>query len=62
MELTFLWWTFQARELRLLLENRKKFHNIVLQVVCDVDKIFWNICVGQPRRVHDGGQVVQKVL
>jgi hypothetical protein len=55
MELTFLWWTFQARKLRLLLENRKKFHSIVLQVVCDVNKIFWNICVGQPKRVHDGG-------
>jgi hypothetical protein len=24
----------------------KKIHNIVLQVVCDVDKIFWNIYVG----------------
>jgi len=37
--------------------NRKKFHNIVLQVVCDVDKIFWNACVGQPRGVHDGGSL-----
>jgi hypothetical protein len=36
--------------------NRKKFHSIALQVVCDVDKIFWNICVSQPRGVHDGGQ------
>ncbi len=35
--------------------NRKKFHSIVLQVVCDVDKIFWNVCGSQPRRVHDGG-------
>jgi hypothetical protein len=36
--------------------NRKKFHNIMLQVLCDVDKIFWNICASQPRGVHDGGQ------
>jgi hypothetical protein len=28
----------------------------VLQVVCDADKIFWNIYVNQPRGVHDGGQ------
>ncbi len=37
--------------------NRKTFHNIVLQVVCDVDKIFWNVCVDQPRGVHDGGSL-----
>jgi hypothetical protein len=36
--------------------NRKKFYNIMLQVLCDVDKIFWNIFVGQPRRLHDGGE------
>jgi len=24
--------------------------------LCDVDKIFWNVCVGQLERVHDGGQ------
>ncbi len=36
--------------------NTKKFHNIVLQAMCDVDKIFWNVCVGRPRGVHDGGQ------
>jgi hypothetical protein len=24
--------------------NRKKFHSIVLQVVCDAKKIFWNVC------------------
>jgi len=35
--------------------NMKEFHSIVLQVVCDLNKIFWNICVGQPRGVHDGG-------
>ncbi len=36
--------------------NRKKFHSIVLQAVCDVNKIFWNICASQPGGVHDGGQ------
>jgi hypothetical protein len=35
--------------------NKKKFHNIVLQAMCDVDKIFWNVCVGQLRMVHDSG-------
>jgi hypothetical protein len=35
--------------------NKKKFHNIVLQAMCDVDKIFWNVCVGQLRTVHDSG-------
>ncbi len=28
----------------------------MLQVVCDVNKIFWNICASQPTRAHDGGQ------
>jgi hypothetical protein len=36
--------------------NRKKFHSVVLQFMCDADKIFWNICVGQLGKVHDGGQ------
>jgi hypothetical protein len=36
--------------------NRKKFYSIVVQVVCDANKIFWNVYVGQPRGVHDGGQ------
>jgi hypothetical protein len=36
--------------------NRKKFHSIVLQGVCDANKIFWNVCVGQLGGVHNGGQ------
>ncbi len=36
--------------------NRKKFHSMVVQVVCDANKIFWNICANQPRGVHHGGQ------
>jgi hypothetical protein len=36
--------------------NRKKFHSIVLQANCDANKIFWNVCAGQPGGVHDGGQ------
>ncbi len=36
--------------------NQKRFHNIVLQTICDTHKLFWNICDGQPGRVHDGGQ------
>jgi hypothetical protein len=34
--------------------NRKQFYNIVLQVVCDANKIFWNFCVGQLEGVHNG--------
>ncbi len=35
--------------------NRKKFHSIVLQAMCDVDKILWNFCANQLGGVHDGG-------
>jgi hypothetical protein len=34
--------------------NMKKIHSVVLQGVCDVDKIFWNVCASQPRELHDG--------
>ncbi len=27
--------------------NRKHFHSIMLQVVCDCDMFFWNACAGQ---------------
>lgn len=33
--------------------NRKKFHSIVLQAVCDADLKFTHINVGWPGRVHD---------
>jgi hypothetical protein len=33
--------------------NRKHFHSIVFQVVCDCDMFFWNACVGQPGGVVD---------
>jgi hypothetical protein len=36
--------------------NRKKRNSIVVQAVCDVEKIFWNVCAGCPGGVHDGGQ------
>jgi hypothetical protein len=36
--------------------NCKKFHSVLLQAVCDIDKIFWNVCAGQPGGVHDVGQ------
>jgi len=42
--------------------NRKKFNSIILQGVCDSQKIFWNVCVGQPGRVHDGGQFKGSIL
>lgn len=42
--------------------NRKKFHSIVLQGVCDADRIFWNVCAGQPGGVHDAGQVAVSSL
>ena len=28
--------------------NRKKFYSIVLQRVCDLNKMFWNVCAGKP--------------
>ena len=42
--------------------NRKKFHSIVLQGVCDSNEIFWNVCAGQPRGVHDASQFVVSSL
>ena len=42
--------------------NRKKFHSIVLQGVCDADRIFWNVCAGEPGGVHDAGQIVVSSL
>ena len=42
--------------------NRKKFHSIVLQGVCNADRIFWNECAGQPDGVHDAGQFVVSSL
>lgn len=26
-----------------------------MQGVCDMDKFFWNVCVGQPSDVHESG-------
>ena len=42
--------------------NRKKFHSIVLQGVCDTNRMFWNVCAGQPGGVHDAGQFVVSSL
>ena len=36
--------------------NQKKFHTIVLQGVCDSNKMFWNVCARQPGGVHNVGQ------
>ncbi len=36
--------------------NRECSFNVVMQGVCDMDKFFWNVCVGQHGGVHDGGQ------
>ena len=36
--------------------NRKRFHSIILQGVCDTNRMFWNVCAGQPGSVHDAGQ------
>lgn len=35
--------------------NHKKFHNIVLQGVCDCDKNFWNVSTSQHGGVVNGG-------
>ena len=42
--------------------NRKKFHSIVLQKVCHLNKLFWNVCAGQRGGVHDTGQFVVSSL
>jgi len=42
--------------------NRKKFHSIVLQGVCDTNRMFWNVCAGQPGGVHDASQFVVSSL
>jgi hypothetical protein len=36
--------------------NRKCFHNIVLQAMCDYDMLFWNACIGPLGGVANGGQ------
>ena len=36
--------------------NRIFFHSIVLQGIYDSNRIFWNVCVGQPGGIHDVGQ------
>ena len=33
--------------------NRKKFHSVLSQDVCDSERFFWNVCVGQPGGIHD---------
>ena len=33
--------------------NMKRFHCIVLHGICDVDRIFWNVCACQSCGVHD---------
>jgi hypothetical protein len=36
--------------------NRKKQNNIIIQVVCNADKLFWNICAICHGGIHDGRQ------
>lgn len=36
--------------------TKKRFHNIVMQIVCDVNQRFWNVCASQPRKVHNEWQ------
>jgi hypothetical protein len=36
--------------------NRKKFHSVLLQAVCNSERFFWNVCAGQPGGVHDAAQ------
>ena len=38
--------------------NRKKFHSVLLQAVCDSERFSWNVCAEQPSRIHDVGQFV----
>ena len=36
--------------------NREKIHSVLLQAVCDLERIFRNVCIGQPCKVYDVGQ------
>ena len=36
--------------------NRKKFHSVLSQGVCDSERFFWNVCVRQPGGIHDTTQ------
>jgi hypothetical protein len=42
--------------------NWQKSYNIVLQVVCNTQKMFCNVYVGQLGGVHDGGQFKKSSL
>jgi hypothetical protein len=50
------------RPSRKITTTRRDFYNwecsfnVVMQGVCDMDKIFWSVCVGEPSGVHDGEQ------
>jgi hypothetical protein len=36
--------------------RRKCFSSVILQTVCDMDKVFWNVCCLVPGGTVDGGQ------
>jgi hypothetical protein len=42
--------------------NCKCSFNVVVQNVCNTNKIFWSVHVGQPYGVHDGGQLRYSTL
>eukprot|EP01018_Ginkgo_biloba_P019970 Gb_15659 [translate_table: standard] len=33
--------------------NRHHFYSILLQGICDAQKVFWDVCVNAPRGTHD---------
>ncbi|KAH8026777.1 hypothetical protein HPB51_024326 [Rhipicephalus microplus] len=42
--------------------NRKKFHSIILQAVCDADMVFPDVFVGFPDRAHDAKVLEESFL
>jgi hypothetical protein len=34
----------------------KNCNLVVLQVICQMDKLFWNVCCSIPSKIADGGQ------
>lgn len=42
--------------------NRKKFHSIILQAVCDADMVFTDVFVGFPGRAHDARVLEESFL
>ncbi len=49
---------YLSKKITFVMNDFFKFHNFVMQVVCDMNIMFWTVCVGQPKlEVHDVGSL-----